>query len=213
MNLVFNLKRIAHETGSKLGDFIQDIETIFDKYHKITEDPVKLFNFIIEISECLNVITDHIEMEELINTIDNFYNREIEMEESESFLAESETKAEIILENAKKEYQDYNKKIDNAQQYLNQLTSQNNIWLAKLLQDPNKEKLQESLNKITKLQNYILIINEKAQMLESENQEFKKMLEQNNKEKLLLEKAFERIGKIFPQEMRSIVSEIENERQ
>ena len=49
LDLIFNLKRIAEVSGSELGQFIEDIEFIFDKCHKYSEAPIKLFNYIVDI--------------------------------------------------------------------------------------------------------------------------------------------------------------------
>ncbi len=184
LDLIYNLRRIAKESGSELGDFIEDIEFIFNKYHKITENPVKLFNFLLDISENLSLIYDNIEPETFLEIVELYYDKGLQIREVDEYMIENDAKAERILKNVKEELDKYQDKINNAQIELQKLTSSKAIWTAKLLEEPNKEKLQKAIKENNELQNLAQLITEKAQMLNSENQELKKMLEKTDKEKL-----------------------------
>ncbi|KKM04508.1 hypothetical protein LCGC14_1763550, partial [marine sediment metagenome] len=218
--LVYKLKNQANEINITLYDYLNDISSNMSKFLRLTENPERFYYIFCELSKNLSVITEHIEAEKLIEAIDNFYNREIEMEEAENFIAEIEEKAELLLENVKEEYNEYKKKINNVQNELKTIISTEGLMMQKILQKPDKEKLQNAEIKINNLAVKLQIIAENALMIEnknkdlkSENQNLKKMLNQIKQENLALDMVFDKIKLIFPEEIKSIVAEVSSESQ
>lgn len=214
--LVYKLKNQANEINITLYDYLNDISSNMSKFLRLTENPERFYYIFCELSKNLSVITEHIEAEKLIEAIDNFYNREIEMEEAENFIAEIEEKAELLLENVKEEYNEYKKKINNVQNELKTIISTEGLMMQKILQKPDKEKLQNAEIKINNLSLNLQKIVEKALMIENENLDLKKALEQNEKikqENMALDMVFDKIKLIFPEEIKSIVAEVSSESQ
>ena len=162
VSLIFNLKRIAEISKSDLGQFIDDLEMIFDKYHKITENPVKLFNFIIDISNQLSLITDHIEPDKLILATDNFFNRETSMEEADEYLAETKAEKEELLINIKELWSEFQKRVENSKKEArSEIEEKTDLLLTNSKRDLKeyKEKIdnaQEKLKEITSTKNMML---------------------------------------------------------
>ncbi len=77
LELIYNLIRIGKMCGRDLGEFIEDIELIFDQYCKISENPIQLFDFLMDISREMNFITDSFGVEILIEVIDSFMEQHI----------------------------------------------------------------------------------------------------------------------------------------
>lgn len=209
VNLIFNLKRIGEKAGKDLGEFVEDLEYILDCYNERTENFKLIFVFLLELATHFSIITDHIEAGVLINYIDNFIEREVDMEESEKYVAEIkeeavnvwnetqkriedakkeamsevESKSKTILKNSKEEYAEYQGKIKNAKKELASLRAIGSL-------------IRKTLEK-----------------LEKENQNLRKMLKESDEKKSLLEEAFKRIEAIFPMETETIVKEIIKESQ
>lgn len=214
LDLIFNLKRIANETGSELGDFIESIELIFDKYHKKTENPVKLFNFLLEISENMNVITDHIDVNVLITVIDKFVNREIEMEQAEEFIADIEAKAELANNNTKELWDENQERIKSAKRKARseiELKSDELLKNAKAELKEYREKIDKAKRESELLTTFKTQISEHIEMVEKENHDLKKALEQTEKikqENLAFDMVFNKLRLIFPEEIKSIIAEV-----
>jgi len=215
LELIFNLKKIANDSGIDLGEFIEDIEFIFDKINKYIENPIKLFNFIVDISSNLSLAFDSIEPEPFLEIVDLYYDKGLQIREADEYIAEIEIKAERLLENVKPEYNKYQNKINCSRQELNQLTSNNSLMTAKLLQQPNKEKLQKAMNRNNELQSFANIITIKAQVLdkknqelEIENQELIKKSQITDKELGKLTKIIDRVWLVFPDEIANLIKDV-----
>lgn len=213
LDLIFNLKRIAEVSGSEIGEFIEDIEFIFDKYHKYTEKPIELFNFIVDISSNLSLVFDSIEPEPFLKIVEDYYENGMKFNEAKESMIEIEVKAERLVENAKEEYNIWQEEINNAQKECESITSLKSIMLKKMIDEPNLKKLKFAEESVKALQ-----IN--AHKLETINQVLTIKLKQTDKENkeakqelLLFNLAFERINKLFPEEVGIIIKEIENENQ
>ena len=97
LDLIFNLKRIANDSGMELGEFVEDIEFIFDKIHKHTENPIKLFNFIVDISNSLSLLFNSIEPEPFLEIIQDYYESGLNLNEAKESIIEIEEKAERFI--------------------------------------------------------------------------------------------------------------------
>ena len=207
LELIYNLRKIASDTNRELGELIEDVSFLFEKYNKYSENPVKLFDFLMDVSNNFSLILDNIEPEQFFKVVEGYYERGIYLNDTETYIKE-----EIIpsLDDYIERKKELGNEIIEMQKELNKITSARTLMLSKLLQQPNKQKLQKALENNNELQIFAQKLAEKAQMLISENQAFKKMLEKINKENSLLIEAFQRINLIYPEEVKKIISEIEN---
>ena len=170
---------------------------------------------------------DVVKPEAFLEAIERLYDREIEMEESEVFLAESEAKAELLLNNTRQEYNELREKINEAQNSLKELTSVQTTMLKKLIEEPNREELTKTKERLTELQIYAHKLGEEARKIETENRELKIKLEQTDKENeitkqengsienlkqeiILMEIVLKEISMNFPVELEMIINKVKN---
>ena len=99
--LVYSLKLQANEIDITLHDYLRDISNTMSKFLKITSRPDWFYYVFCELANSLSVFTNHIDAEKIMEAFDNFYNREIEMENAEAFITDIETKAELLVKNTK----------------------------------------------------------------------------------------------------------------
>ena len=223
MPLVYSLKNQANEIDITLYDYLKDISNIMNGFLRITYTPAWFYYVFCELANNLSVITDHIEANDLMNAIDNFYNREISMEESEKFLTEIETKTETLIENSKEEYSYYQEKTNELKEEIESLTpiqisentlKENEAKAEKLLKNTKQElkglnnqidEAQEILRKVRLAQTVVI-----KKIMENPD----KNNENLKKENVLLNQMFERVNKLFPEESKIIIQEIgvENQR-
>lgn len=215
--LVYKLKLQANELNITLHDYLNDISNNMDKFLKITTMPERFYYLFCELCNNLNTITEHIEANDLMNAIDNFYDREIKMENAEAFINEIETKAERIVNELKEEVIDLNSQIKEHRQSLEALTSVRTIMVNKLLERPNEEKLQEALENFKSLQIHAQNLENSNKQIEMGKQLLLKKLELTDKENQEIKQeisafnlVFEKLNKVFPQQINDIVQEIEN---
>ncbi|GAH86721.1 unnamed protein product, partial [marine sediment metagenome] len=102
--LVYSLKIQANEIGVDLFDYLTDVSNIMSGFLRITCKPVWFYFTFCELANSLSVITDHIDAIKLMETVDNWFNREIGIEEAEEFLNEINEKTETLIENANEEH-------------------------------------------------------------------------------------------------------------
>jgi len=191
--LIYTLKDQASELDITLHDYLNDIKNTMNKFLRLTDTPEKFYYVFCELANNFSLITDHIEAEKLMEAVDNFYNKEIEMEEADEYMAENEAKAEKLLENIKEKLNEYEEKIKNAQERLNSLTSTEALMTNWYLEKPYEERLVNQEIKINNLQALMQKVAEEGLMYKSENQELKIMLERINHDTLSLIKAFEQV--------------------
>ena len=212
--LVYKLKIQANEIDITLFDYLKDISDTMNKFLRITSKPEWFFYTFMEIANNLSLISDHIEANDLMKAIDNFYNREIEMENAEAFITEIETKAERLVNNAKEECEIWREKTNETKLEYQSITSLKAIMLNKMMSDPNKEKLKLSEESLEKMENQIkelqisnTILIEKGKSLEQINKN-NEIAKQDN---LMFNMMYEKLYKLFPQEIETILKEIKNE--
>jgi len=204
VNLIFGLKRIGEKSGKDLGDFVEDLVYIFDCYDKITEDTIKLFVFLLEISRNMTVIADHIEPLILIDYIDNFIDREVDMEDAEKYVAEIKEEAENVWNETQKRIENVKRKA------INEIEVKSETLLTNSKEEyaEYQEKINRAKEELTDLILNKIFLNNRNEKVKKENQELKKTLKESDEKKTLLEKAFKKLGAIFPQEAETIIQEI-----
>jgi len=232
LDLLYNLRKIAKNSGSiDLGEFLADIMTIFNTYYRYTDNTIKLFYFLLDLSNNLGLITNHIDPKILIEHIDNFYDREISMENAENYIAccdelLEETwekwRAKILI--ATNEYHEIvNGRKEHKSKLIKRLRETNDEQQAQINRlketiETFEQKVREALAKNIILSTFSKesIKNDEIQKtqikkLTAEIQELEKLLEKLDKERGILEKAVRKMGTIFPEEVKTIVREITNE--
>lgn len=214
--LVYSLKIQANEIDITLYDYLNDISNTMNKFLRITDTPQWFYYVFCELAKILSLINDHIDASDFMEAIDNFYNREIEMEASENFITEIEEKAERLVNNAKEEYNDWQEKINEAQKSYESITSLKSIILKKMMDDPILEKLKIAKGRLEitekgmkKLQMTNIILIEKCKSLEQADIN-NEIIRQDN---IMFNMVYEKLYKLFPQEIDTIIQEIENEKQ
>lgn len=211
--LVYKLKSQANEIGVDLYDYLTDVSNIMSAFLRITDKPAWFYLVFCELANSLSVITEQIDAMKLIEAVENWFNREIEIEEAEEFLTEIKT----LIENADEEYECCQEKTDKLKKEIESLTSiqesekfiRENEAKAELLLKNTKEEYnqwqekineaQESLRKITLAQN--IITKEIVESSDKNNDTIKK-------ENILLKQVLEKISLIFPEEIKVIIQEI-----
>ena len=172
--LIYKLKGQSNEIGVDLYDYLKDIANTMNKFLRITNKPEWFYYCFCELAKNYSLITDHIDATKFMEAIDNFYNRELNMEESEVFLTEIETKTESLIKNAKEEYKYYQEKTNELKKEIESLSliqesvkdlNKNEAKAEKLLKNTKEEykqwqeridEAQESLEKITLAQTIII---------------------------------------------------------
>ena len=211
LELVYNLKRIAKESGKDLGAFVEDLSYIFDMYYKHSPNPIKLFDFLLGISEHLSLIYDNIEPKAFNEIVELYYNKGIFIKDADEYLADIEEKTDLLLANSKEIWDDCQKRIENAKKKaISEVESKSETLLKN-----SKQDLKEYQKKIDNAQKELasLILNQAVVINrdKTENQALKEILEQTDKENSLLKIILQRITAVFPNEIESIWSEIQNE--
>ena len=213
--LGYSLKLQANEIDITLFDYLTDINSVMGNFLKITNTPERFYYVFMELANNLSgFTTNNIEATDLINAINKFYDREIEMENAEQFIIDIETKAENIVSETKAELTDLNNQILYLQKEHTKLTSLNSIICMKMLEEPNKEKLEiaeenfkNMESELKKLQNINIILIEKCKLLE-QNDKYNEIIKQEN---MVFNMAYDKLYKLFPQECDSIIKELDNE--
>lgn len=222
--LVYKLKNQANEIDVNLFDYLTDISNTMSKFLRITCKPEWFYYVFMEIANNLAVIiTNNIDANDLMNAIDNWYNRELELEQAEIYLLETQEKAETIINNIKEEQTFFEEECKNK---IKELEISNNTieTKAERLLNNTKEELKElkeeidnaiktrenltTLNTtiIKKIQEKINLQKTEGSKADKENQELKQQLSAFNI-------VFDKISKLFPNEIAVIIQEIDNERQ
>lgn len=236
IDLVFNLKRIAQISGSDLGDFVEALSFVFDKIHKHTDNPIKLFNFIVNISNYLSLLHDVVKPEAFLEIVELYYDNGIRFEEVNNLITEIEEKTDILIENAKEEYAYWGDKTNEIKEKYDTLCTSHSTTLKKLEKEEitnkklkkTEEELKTMEEKLKILQVYAYKLGEKAKEIGIENQELKTKLNQSDKEnnitkrdnglienlkreKTIMEIVLKEVQTNFPVEFEMIVNRVKNE--
>lgn len=219
--LVYSLKVQTNEIGIPLHDYLTNIRNNTNKFLRITCKPEWFYYVLMELANDYSLINDHIDATKIMETVDNFYNREIEMEESEKLLAENEAKAELLLNNTKERYRYWEERTATLQEE-SKAKAEGLLYDAKIkLNDLNKriDEAQKNYELLKLLQTTMLnknIGNDKK--IETENQELKIKLKQSDKdnnitkqENKLMEIVLKEVSINFPVELELIINKVKNE--
>lgn len=244
--IIYALKDEVNEMDITLWNHINDIKNNTKMFLRLTDNPIRLYYIFMLFASNLNLITDHIEPENLINAVDNFIDREVSMEDAENYIdtwsiirqEEYDKLGEKIL-NAKEEYikgqEEFNelvKKISRGKEVVKNLALRKEYWNKKLLENPSgEEQLQNALKTNTGLQVLVQKFEIGYKMLEAENQELRKSVQESEEkiqkitqqtptllkefdrvkqENSILEKAFEQFYHQYPEETKNIINLIDN---
>lgn len=218
--LVYSLKNQANEINVDLYKYLTDVSNIMSAFLRITDKPAWFYLVFCELANSLSVITEQIDAMKLIEAVENWFNREIEIEEAEEFLTEIKEKTETLIENADEEYEYYQEKTNELKEEIESLTlfqesekdlRKNEAKAEKLLKNTKEEynqwlkkikEAQESLGKITLAQTIIT-----KKIMESPDKNNNTIKRENIMLRLVLEK----INKLFPEEINVIIQEIDTE--
>lgn len=198
IQLIFNLKRLANKSGQTLKEFLEDIEHIIDQYYKHTNNPIKLFDFICDVSHGMEIVNKSFDIDKLIELIDNFIDKNIYIDELykkfNSIEKFKEAKEKELTEIRQFQEQQFEKslKIINQLKEINQTLS-NVVFRAKNMLTNLKKYHEEKMRKIKlrkkqlkdlNLENNALnqIIKELEQQFPNEIQEYVKKIKENEKE-------------------------------
>jgi len=220
--LIYMLKAQANELDITLYDYLKDINKVQNKFLRLTDTPERFYYVFCELANNFSVITEHINAENLISVIDNFYNREIEFEKIEEYLLEQKQECDDYINNKKEELMGLLQQINEAQnkiieakEELHKLTSTQSIMIQKIFENPHLEKLEKSEIKINSLQILLQKIAKEAVQHKTENIKLKDLIKENitinnqlKQENSALDMVFDKIRLIFPEEVKSIVSEV-----
>jgi len=220
--LIYMLKAQANELDITLYDYLKDINKVQNKFLRLTDTPERFYYVFCELANNFSVITEHINAENLIGVIDNFYNREIEFEKIEEYLLEQKQECDDYINNKKEELMGLLQQINEAQnkiieakEELHKLTSTQSIMIQKIFENPHLEKLEKSEIKINSLQILLQKIAKEAVQHKTENIKLKDLIKENitinnqlKQENSALDMVFDKIRLIFPEEVKSIVSEV-----
>ena len=172
VNLVFNLKRIGETSGRDLGQFTEDLEHILDIYHKHNDNPIKLFDFFLDVSDNLTLILDHITPEALLKAVDIYIEHLLYLNEIEAKISEIKQKSNEFVDSKARELEDLDRQIEESRKGLIEIYGGYGTAIKKFLDNPELKKAKEK-NAVLQLGNQILI--EKYQNLETK-------IKQNDKE-------------------------------
>lgn len=236
IDLVFNLKRIAQISGSDLGDFVETLSFVFDKIHKHTDNPIKLFNFIVDISNYLSLLHDVVKPEAFLEIVELYYDNGIRFEEVNNLIVEIDEKTDILIKKVKEGYEYWQEKTNEIKEKYDTLCSSHSTTLKKLENEEitlkklkkTEEELKITEEKLGNLRIYAYRLGEEAKKIETENQELKIKLNQSDKEnditkrdnslienlkqeKMLMEIVLKEISINFPVEFEMIVNKVKNE--
>lgn len=156
--LIYKLKGQANEINITLHDYLEDIANIMNKFLRISDKPHWFYYVFCELAKNYSLINDHIDPLKFMEAIDNFYNREISMEESENFLFETNEKSDILIENAKENYYFLENKINNIRNEAVQYINKKKIKTEGLIENA-KEELNELNKQIEETKKKYEIIN------------------------------------------------------
>lgn len=221
--LVYKLKNQATEIDISLHKYLTDVSNIMSRFLRITDKPAWFFYVFCELANNYAVMNNDIDAMKLIEAVENWFNREIEIKEAEEFLSEIKTKTETLIKNADDDYKYYQEQTNELKEKLGLLNliqesefdlNKNEAKAEKLLKNTKKEynqwlkkikEAQKSLKQITLAQT---IIEKKIVENSDKNNETVK------KENILLKQVLEKINKLFPEEIEVIIQEIgvENQR-
>lgn len=194
MQLFFDLNRLASETKERdLEAFLVKIEFMIRQYHRYSNNPLKLYDFSLNVASSMTFISEKFDIELFVNQIEDFIDKSIFLD-----------KLDEVINERKQEKTELDEKLINLQIEINNLTNAKTIFTKKLLDNPAERKLEDAVRTNQKLQ--ILI-----QKIAKKGLSYKIQFEQVNQEKFLLENMFQRINLTFPEEVRSIVEEIKKE--
>lgn len=211
VNLIFNLKRIGMVSGRDLGQFIEDIEVVFDAYHKITENPIKLFDFLLDVSNELALITDHITAEVFFNFINEYIERARYLNELEAYISEQKQNYNELFDVKTIELKDLNDQIFRTQEKLDLFKTFEYKTTKAFMENLSEEKLKKALERIAELELDNQFLTEKSFILENETKQPDKKNEIIKRENLLYRTLFEKIKDKYPNELKKIVNEIDVE--
>ncbi len=203
--LVYALKDQMNEMDITLYDYLNGIKNNTNRFLRITEKPIRLYYIFILLASNLNLITDHINPQNLLEAIDKFIDREIEMEESEEYIKN----CDMILE---EKYEEWQEKILNAENKYNEMITGKKEYQFKKtnrlretidIQNKDISELKEFIQEALEKNNILSVFSQKLvegakiqkkeiQELKSENKELKQTLEKITQETLPLIKELER---------------------
>jgi len=112
INLVFNLKRIGEIFGRDLGQFIEDIEFMFDIYQKRTEKPIRMLDFLLDICDNLTLIYDVIEPEAFLKAIEDYCKQATYLNDIETHISEIKQKSNELVDSKAIELRDLDRQIE-----------------------------------------------------------------------------------------------------
>lgn len=206
VNLVFNLKRIGENYGRDLGQFIEDLEYILDIYQKNSDNPIKLFDFFLDVSDNQALICDHIEPEALLKAVDIYIEHLLYLNEIEAKISEIKQKSNELVDSKAIELRDLDRQIEEYRTKTIEMYGGYSTAIEKFL---NKPELKEAKKKIAVLQlgNQILI--KKCLIAETELKKTDKEKEEAERENLLYKTLIEKLKKKYPKELNETIKEVD----
>lgn len=218
MPVVYKAKNIATEIDITLHDSIDNDNRIKDKFLRLTDNPSKFYYVFCELANNLSLITENINAQKFVEATENFYEREIEMEKADDYIEKQEEKITAIMEEGKKQYNNLQEKIENAQEQLDNLTNVRNTLAMKLLERPTEQKLEkaEEIIKSLKIMNKKVI--KKFKTINIENETLKKVndsldqkireLREIHRQNIFMKMILAHVSNSFPTELETIIQEV-----
>ncbi len=187
MQLFFDLNRLASETNLDLEAFLVKIEFMICQYYRYSDKPLKLYDFSLNVASSMTFISDTFDMELFINKVEAFIDKTIFLD-----------KLDEVITGKMENLEELKEKINKAQERFGSLTKAETIFMKKLLDNPAERKLENVVRINQNLQILIQKIAKEGLLYKTKN--------------LILNSVFERFQKNFPEEVKSIVEEITNEK-
>lgn len=194
LELIYNLKRIGKMSNRDLGAFIEDIEVIFDRYYKLTNNTIKLFDFFMDISNNMSFITDSFDIEKLLELIEDFIDQQ------------------IFLEELRKEYNSIREFKEAKEQEIEDIKVENDSQFDKLVKIANQYKeINQQLSDVD-IRMLNVIINQKAYYKRKlEKRMHRKKIKELINENYALKQVFQEFEEKYPNEVRQYIETIKNE--
>jgi len=208
VNLVFNLKRIGEIFGRDLGNFVEDIEFVFDVYQKRTEKPIRMLDFLLDLSDNLTLIYDVVEPEGFLKAIEDYCKQATYLNDIETHIAEIKQKSNELVDSKAIELEDLDRQIEESRRVLIEIYGGYGTAIKKFVDNP---KLKEANEKIAVLQLGNRILIEKYQNLKTKIKQNDKKNEIIKRENLAFKIYNKKLQTMYPEEANSVIEEIKNE--